>query len=513
MSLGPGDRSLKLPILKFSYATTSVERTSPLGWTHISGSGDMFAIFDFGQKPEASGWTKSQRHLRLLRGSEILENLDLDSLARESANESLPSGFHTAKRSVAVIVKSPCLAIRYPTRFNQTRRFQIKFPSDADFYKAMSALSEAGCRITDSNLAPVPLPSLAAKPCSPAFNTNTSLPLSPYASSSVDGYNSRPASTSATETSSLARPRGLSAAPNTCLEALHPDGETLRCPILLRPSSLTSLCSPRRDSQSMNDISRISLTTADDLTASQLSRALLPDLNVSQQSNEQHILEEGPSTAPSLEIPSLSQILPPKRVLPFAKPEAKRTRRAPTDKTTSAPSLSVGSTKSHSLGSNVQRTSSVVGGILDSQATVASSIPNEDRSTNYDPPSGSRAASSELPYRRILPQEGPRHDTPTASPAAVSIAYQPPQTLTTSATSTITSISNHSLNAPNRTIQSPEPADNVMTSDNLSTYLSTPAPERHALLDSYICGQLDNDAFLTLCQDVEGVWKRIAFGH
>jgi hypothetical protein len=52
----------------------------------------------------------------------------------------------------------------------------------------------------------------------------------------------------------------------------------------------------------------------------------------------------------------------------------------------------------------------------------------------------------------------------------------------------------------------------VMTSADLSAYLTTPESERSQLVNNWICQQLEDDGFRALCQDVERVWQRIAFG-
>lgn len=65
--------SVVLPILKFSYTTTSAERTSPLGWTHLSGGADLAVVFDHVTGvDERSGQSKEMRHLKVQRGMEIL---------------------------------------------------------------------------------------------------------------------------------------------------------------------------------------------------------------------------------------------------------------------------------------------------------------------------------------------------------------------------------------------------------------------------------------------------------
>ena len=48
---------------------------------------------------------------------------------------------------------------------------------------------------------------------------------------------------------------------------------------------------------------------------------------------------------------------------------------------------------------------------------------------------------------------------------------------------------------------------------DLSSYVATPASERSAWLETWICQQLDNDGFITICEDMEKSWRRIALGE
>lgn len=48
---------------------------------------------------------------------------------------------------------------------------------------------------------------------------------------------------------------------------------------------------------------------------------------------------------------------------------------------------------------------------------------------------------------------------------------------------------------------------------DLSSYISAPTEERMASLETWICKQIEDDGFLELCRDIEGIWQRIAFGR
>ena len=52
----------------------------------------------------------------------------------------------------------------------------------------------------------------------------------------------------------------------------------------------------------------------------------------------------------------------------------------------------------------------------------------------------------------------------------------------------------------------------LLTSTDLTAYLSNPTSERTAIIQSWVCNLVQDDGFLQLCEDVEGAWGRIALG-
>lgn len=55
--------------------------------------------------------------------------------------------------------------------------------------------------------------------------------------------------------------------------------------------------------------------------------------------------------------------------------------------------------------------------------------------------------------------------------------------------------------------------DTVIRTGDFSEYLKNSDSDRAALVDTWICDQLQDEAFMTLCEDVENVWRRIALGR
>lgn len=72
------------------------------------------------------------------------------------------------------------------------------------------------------------------------------------------------------------------------------------------------------------------------------------------------------------------------------------------------------------------------------------------------------------------------------------------------------------INVPDAGYSAPITGEKDMLSQlsrDLSGYISTPSTDRAAIVESWVCQQLENEDFVALCQDVEGVWKRIAYGY
>lgn len=233
----------------------------------------------------------------------------------------------------------------------------------------------------------------------------------------------------------------------------------------------------------------------------------VPAHGFSQVANHRALTQEmeRPITAPNIDSQTLDQVLPPKRDLPFSKP-GPRSSHIPNQH------LIVGSSRQTP---NVEDMHTVAG------VVTASSRPQTARSRVTVPANSSPAQRRlELDTRRVCTtQEREQsvrpavsspdiniHYTPTAQPNVSPVAHDKLQQQPNPITSP--SLNNTSVSAPlHSTINS------TLTSTDLSIYLSTPDSERSRLVNNWICQQLEDDGFRTLCQDVERVWQRIAFGR
>lgn len=195
------------------------------------------------------------------------------------------------------------------------------------------------------------------------------------------------------------------------------------------------------------------------------------------------------TTAPCHDIRTLSQLLPPKRELPFSKPPAKRSRT-----TAKEPSST-------------------------SQTLNADQIPTNTKNDAPPPPS-SQGPRKPTPRRKAA---GALNRSTTSIPPLTLIEEPPTQPIQSISSSSLAQPAtipgsqqrgteqNHVFQSSNNIVhqreqqQDPTPAD-------LSLYLSAPTQERTARLENWICQNIENDGFIKLCQDVEGIWRRIAFG-
>ncbi|KAI1960656.1 hypothetical protein LOZ58_003729 [Ophidiomyces ophidiicola] len=481
---------LALPILKFSYVTTTAGRTSPLSWTHISGGSDLVALFDQASIPDGdSTWIRESRVLKVLRGRDILEELDLDALAREAVTSSSSQiQISNAKAPIAVLVKSPCLAVRYPTRLNQIRRFQLKFSSDADYRKAISILSEIGCPITES---------------------------------AVGGYNPPQASRASLDASNWLQNAGSSSLGQA---VSHVENQTLLPAVLPTPEPRQSTVGPSQTPYSPFPFKGSAMVHENN--------------NMALRGSGSKISKERPSTAPVFPDPeSLSQLLPPKRELPFA-PQRKPQRRATKAGKSARPP------KTAELRPQTHTGEMPVAGIAQS---AMPSLNSNGVAVPVIPVPEIRASATSRPAALISPSHS-SHGTHTVTPALSPCRpthYQTPEQNGTSQNYAdranikplpvlnptdlhygTTPLSYHQPTTQQIPVQPTQegnftntvrstinPGSQLtVTTADLSSYLSSPPSERSKLVESWVCQQLESDEFLALCQDVEGVWKRIAFG-
>jgi hypothetical protein len=258
--------------------------------------------------------------------------------------------------------------------------------------------------------------------------------------------------------------------------------------------------------------------------------------------------QDRPTTAPAFhDLQALNQALPPKRDLPFSRPGPSKIYTS--SKSSSGPAPKPVGTNGTGLWLQED--------LLEQLPFTSASLPRRGDHENTASHSGNTAGSPGRQSTLKEPEKGStvnqnqnlgQLSTTSRStcslqdrllPSATIAPHSPnPQSRSpqaqTNASHVSTGLSHLSNSAPGNHYQ-PEPygqSATVVASNNntaapspcpsqapapinsadLSSFLKRPESERSTLVDSWICEQLEDDGFLTLCQDVERVWRRIAFG-
>ncbi|KAJ5513384.1 hypothetical protein N7463_002936 [Penicillium fimorum] len=466
---------LRLAIAKFSHTTTAIDHVGPLTWNHIPGNGDLACIFE---KFLDSGPVPSKMIQQVVRGDEILEQLDLVFFTRMA---SMQAQLIPPPRShFAVVVKSPCLAVKYPyggTRYRlltaQIRRFQIKFTTERDYFTALALLNEINCPLTEGK---IPVPAMQRFPS-----------VSSWTSGHLSSIVPRTTNTAATSISSNGvhfYPTGaLGSGGTTPIRASSPAG------IILHPvSTLGPVPTLNLPSQSMEQLDFFELPhTSAPAHASNKE----PDPPSSQLSTISAIHD----------VDQLNQMLPPKRDLPFSKPTAKKPRAANLTRTTqkspqSAPSLSYQPTESTN----------------DPEPRPYHPVIEPNTHSGVPDP-GSQILSQTNPCLEpsqplLLNEEPPvSQNTAPICESAEQIS-QVPNLQNTPHTQNNPTTSNCNHNPASK----PNEKDSAVTEDHIARYLSSPTAERIVFLENWMCELIDDDSFMALCEDVDGTWRRFAFG-
>lgn len=250
-------------------------------------------------------------------------------------------------------------------------------------------------------------------------------------------------------------------------------------------------------------------------------------------------------TAPSLESQNLDHVLPPKRDLPFSKPGPRLSTIVPHQ------GLSINPTNNQDDASSVP------------MAIGVSSRPATARSRITIPPTSSpaRQLRLELEENRSMSVDGAKENRspgrmPMSSPMVPTSVFGVSSPVVGNSTlqykvnapslsedsvrprSLLSTVQDQSQDQPHVTIPAQQEqvhhraAENnknnmntsvisttttstcpsALVSTDLTSYLKAPESERSQLVNNWICQQLEDEGFRALCQDVERVWQRIAFG-
>ncbi|KAJ5105624.1 hypothetical protein NUU61_002971 [Penicillium alfredii] len=469
-------QTTRLALAKFSHTTTTIDHVGPLTWSHINGNGDIICIFE--QSPGTVS-RPAELVLRVIQNSGIVhEQIDLANFVRLlGLNQNTPA----LKPSFAVVVKTPCLAVKYPQTNTHIRRFQIKFSSDRDYYTALALLSSINCPLTEGGPAQTP----RRPPSSSSWNSG-------YASFIAPG---RDASTPLTSNSStLPFYPTAACGPGMMMTPSRPSSSssTIQYPV---PTVTPIPPETHAPSESFEVFGPRQLPT------------ILPS---SIQHREPARASVRTSTAPAYhDIHQLNQMLPPKRDLPFSKPRGKTSRSATSSKAAEQPQS--------------QKQPIATDRPIKPRKKQGTQLSKEPEAMSRCHSSLSELQSQSITQKQPYPEEAPAQ---IASPApSTTLKIGPWTASTTNTTETeprppepvigdvaVPNVQSHppipSTIAPDHLLH-PTPGTGE---DPLALYLDAPTPERIASLENWICELIEDDKFMALCRDVEMTWRRFAFG-
>ncbi|KAF7125796.1 hypothetical protein CNMCM5793_002089 [Aspergillus hiratsukae] len=392
--------------------------------------------------------------------SQLQEEVDLSYFIQETASHHMSGQSGHPRPIFAVVVKSPCLAVKYPTGNGF-----LKFASDREFYTALAILSDIRCPFSESN---VGSSQLARRPTSSQWHSR-SVP------SHLGMRESFPSS------ASTAVFPGLSSA------SVLGNASSITAASSLPPSSSGTAQATAPETSGTGAINNYT-----DLEERQPQGTIQPHTEDETRADAPSAIPKPSTTAACHDIRTLSQLLPPKRELPFSKPPAKRSRTTAKEPSTTSQTLSAGD----QIPTNTKN---------DARPPPSSQGPRKPTPRRKAAGGLNRSTTSIPPLSLI--EEPPTHTQPIQPISLSSLAQ--PATIPGSQQRAIEQ--NPVFESSNNIVhqreqqQDPTPAD-------LSSYLSAPTEERTARLENWICQNIENDGFIKLCQDVEGIWRRIAFG-
>ncbi|KAI9714160.1 MAG: hypothetical protein M1812_006488 [Candelaria pacifica] len=612
---------ISLPLAKFSYATSmSEEYVAHDDWVHHPERDNLFAIFDTVPTRLSGIQYEERRWLKVVCGSNILENVDLTEKVQENMvveNRYGASQLQTFQLPISTIVQSPCIAIRYKTEKGQIHRFQLRCTAEADYNTAIDILKHAGLTLKEA----VPQRSTAValgRPIRPASSSSQARPSSSasqtrlvtsrgthaaissleasqdhhnieatdprfdvpgYRQFSNAAYSNKP-SRSMTTYGPVAEPRrtlsttfGLSASRHQYAFAGVQEGSP-PFPSAYSSSSAHKIQSDRLTERPYSSSGLSQGTTAYRANSSMPPPTERPETPITlyhlgHAETEDSLRPESsivqrPATAPMSQGETLTQLLPPKRELPFGKSLSKPASGSTNSKVTLRSSiLDMPPLPTPTIVSNAKTASTTARSSIKKKAPASPSPKSSySRGNNRAGPDIVLAQRSEKPPVSEGPRKKPRQSlrsdpmtglVPQEPNSAEGVSPHPLTNLETSALNSHESGLNRPLQESDTrtsptmiqavpsplttTLSGPNPTTPVnptneewtshvdafvgrhagrpppMQAQDLSTYAAQSDEDRAAQIDNMICDLIMDDNFLKLREDVENSWRRIALGY
>lgn len=238
--------------------------------------------------------------------------------------------------------------------------------------------------------------------------------------------------------------------------------------------------------------------------SSQASNATSVQQNMRHIASEPQHLEQGRTSSRPVPSPAyhdegqLNRMLPPRRELPFSKTGKRKSRGDSSNEMASKQVISQSSAEQPTNAAGSQRPDSSNENNVPSRhdSYIPDSQPQSQPlvSTQPDPTRRSPELQNIQPYP-AAPNEQPRRTmVQIGSPEFPRADYN-------GDTTQLVQTQEYIPTCPTTSVE-----------ERLEQYIASPGAERIAFLENWMCELIDDDKFLALCQDVEGTWRRFAFG-
>lgn len=140
-------------------------------------------------------------------------------------------------------------------------------------------------------------------------------------------------------------------------------------------------------------------------------------------------------------------------------------------------------------------------------------VPEKSPIAYHDP----QTLNQILPPKRDLPftkpaAKRPRKDTTDTDPNTPIPTTQGPRRSLTAFPRGISRPGISPVITPGPSQSTPGPGSGPNLATDLHAYAFSPTETRTARLETWLCEHIQDEDFLRLCRDVEGVWQRVAFG-
>ncbi|KAI4137758.1 MAG: hypothetical protein L6R39_007112 [Caloplaca ligustica] len=125
-------------------------------WEHLTGGLDMYAVFDYVKKPGLGQSVSEKQILKLVHHGDLLEEIDLENVAyqvRVDEERFRSQQIQDSERFVVLMIRNPVVALRYQISTGRVRRVQMNFQLESSYDAAVRIFRSLGVPIWDKNVA------------------------------------------------------------------------------------------------------------------------------------------------------------------------------------------------------------------------------------------------------------------------------------------------------------------------------------------------------------------------